>query len=374
MRKVDKRKLNIQSSVLLLVMYVAGSVWLMTNELRSFSAQAKFAGSLEHLVSRLHNSMMPVELDHVLNGISSLAGEIGSIDTGLGDREFDSLNARANSYLQSGVIEAAVDWRLLMEHLQDNDIYSVRVALQGLSATVAEYHERRFVRIIGVFLALWLGAAVLVSWFFRAFLIGSSKEQEVQSESMNSGVELPSSALAVAIHEVSHVESIRSGHDYILELKGDDLLKVTDLSYPLIESSVCEMVRNAIIHGGRASAIRESAGKPSTIKIFIGVEMLDNHCLITVADDGEGIDEMHVLQHAVAQNILNAEMVKTLDKGMGVKLILVDGFSDIELNRTGPLKSNSLASIREAVETVGGSVSLRNRPTVFCEFKLKLPL
>ena len=148
---------------------------------------------------------------------------------------------------------------------------------------------------------------------------------------------------------------------------------IRDSRYALVEAAVCQLVKNAIKHGGRTPAQRESFGKPSSLKVFVGIQTVGDTFQITVADDGEGIDEERVVLQALEQELIIKDQLEQLSKGDGVKLILLEGFSQATQPKSSRLSCISLYQIQQQLRLVGGELSLRNRPGVFCEFNLVLP-
>ncbi len=349
-------------SLLLLLAYLVGFAWLGSKTIRAFSAESEFVGVVKNLPSRFHEPMNFYEIENLIQTIEELSAGPSSAQ-GL-------LNIpRLDDYIEGDLF----DVNALVALLKDSRLRLAQSQLVELSVRVTEVHNKNLTKLILYFFIGLVGCYAIASVVAHCYGRVKFIEHTVGGKSVGPEEVEASSPLAVAIDNTSHIESVKSGHGYVLELKGDDRLSVTDPNYPLIEASICEMVSNSIVHGGRASAVREAAGKPATLKVFVGVAREGSDWVVTIADDGEGIDEMETVQHAVSKQLVSDTTIKGLDTGHGVKLILLEGFSDVRPNKGGPLKSNSLASIRESVQAVGGSVSLRNRPTVFCEFKLKIP-
>ncbi len=358
------------ASVLLLVAYLLVFGWLGSKQLNEFSDDAQLVGVLNALPGRIHDPMSAYGRNHLIASLRELGSN--------GEKPIHDLPATQS-------IAQYIDYDItgIVALLEDSQLREAHLQLQSLAGLAADEYAKKRSTVLNLLSLGLLGSfllSMLCVWCFRRAEAKSiqplfaAAEGAKKSSQAGAGVAAePTSPLAVAIQDISHKQSIKSGHDYVLELKGDDLLSVTDHHYPLIEASICEMVTNAIVHGGRASATRIADGKPATIKVFVGLSKDDNGWVITVADDGEGIDEMESMQHALAKQLITNDTIKQLEPGHGVKLILLEGFSNAKNNKGGSLKSNTLSGIREAVMAVGGKVSLRNRPGVFCEFKLKLP-
>lgn len=356
---MNKRILFRAISVLLLIGYLLGFALLGIEKLKAFTHETEFVGVIINLPSRFHQPMSFYELEHLTKTVSELNSGPVSAQGVQGLSYIPNLT----EYLGDQPSNVST----VISSLEKSQLRLAQSQLVELSVRVSEAHARNQTLLILKFIAGLIGCfllSVLTVYSFRRPIVNDIKQPLFE----------PSSALAVALKDIGMQQSIKHGHDYVLELKGDDLLKVTDKHYSLIESVVCEMVSNSVAHGGRASAIRLAADKPSTIKVFVGIEKLDEKWKITVADDGEGLDEVAVMRQALAKQIVGEQALKGLEVGHGIKLILLDGYSDAKTNASGPLKQNSLACIRETVQGLGGAVSLRNRPSVFCEFTITLPL
>lgn len=363
---VNKKIMLKITSIVLLVVYFVCFVGLGASKLQEFSHDAKYAGVVMDLPNRIHEPMSSYGRNHLIESLRGLNF------TSSGDTE-GYRRPSLNSYLGS----KSFDLQAVIDQLDDRQLREASVLLEKLAVAADQAYKDKYKALLIWFgiglLGLLLVFALVLYSFRNHFAAVSGAMSSAKGKSVAADNDKPVSALAVAIQDISHKFSIQSGHDYELELKGDDLLKVTDTHYPLIEASICEMVTNAIVHGGRASATRIADGKPATVKVFVGISKDDGQWSIIVADDGEGIDEMQTMQHALAKQLVTEETIKELKPGHGVKMILLEGFSEAKENKSGPLKSNTLSAIREAMMKVGGSVSLRNRPGAFCEFKLKLP-
>ena len=74
-----------------------------------------------------------------------------------------------------------------------------------------------------------------------------------------------------------------------LDLVGEE----TDLDKNLVEAladPLVHLVRNSVDHGIELPAVREAAGKPRTGKIVLSAEQEGDHILLSITDDGGGMD------------------------------------------------------------------------------------
>lgn len=99
-----------------------------------------------------------------------------------------------------------------------------------------------------------------------------------------------------------------------------DKLIVEDLSDPLMH-----MIRNAIDHGIETPAERRACGKPEQGCIALTASQKGNHVVISVQDDGRGIDPEKVRRKAVQKGLIHDGVAITREEVF--QLLLAPGFS-----------------------------------------------
>lgn len=120
-----------------------------------------------------------------------------------------------------------------------------------------------------------------------------------------------------------------AGKDIRLQITGADTeldkLIVEELSDPLMH-----VIRNAIDHGIERPEARLAAGKSETGTIGISAEQRGNHVLITVEDDGAGLDERRLVQAAVARGAIDPVQAENLSQREIFNLMFLPGVSTKE--------------------------------------------
>ncbi|RKH45573.1 chemotaxis protein CheA [Corallococcus sp. AB050B] len=101
-----------------------------------------------------------------------------------------------------------------------------------------------------------------------------------------------------------------------------DKLIVEELSDPLMH-----LIRNAIDHGAEGPESRLSAGKPRRAVVRLRAEQKGNHVVISVSDDGSGIDEVRVREVALARGLVTPPQVSEMTRRELLNLIFLPGFS-----------------------------------------------
>jgi chemotaxis protein histidine kinase CheA/ActR/RegA family two-component response regulator len=155
-----------------------------------------------------------------------------------------------------------------------------------------------------------------------------------------------------------------------LVLSGD-----AEVPGPVIERlmpAVEHILRNAIAHGIEPSG--ERGVKPSTGKVSVTVNRSasGSDLLISVKDDGRGVDHDAVLERARARGVIAG-----IDPAMGEsrihELLFTPGFSTAAAVTELAGRGVGLDVVKTAIAELGGTVSIRSRKGEGTEFVLRVP-
>ena len=114
--------------------------------------------------------------------------------------------------------------------------------------------------------------------------------------------------------------------EVMLELQGEE----TDLDKNLVEAladPLVHLVRNAVDHGIESPEKREKAGKSRAGKIVLAAEQEGDHILLSITDDGGGMDVEILRQKAVEKGLLDTDAAARLSDTECFNLIFLPGFS-----------------------------------------------
>jgi two-component system chemotaxis sensor kinase CheA len=111
-----------------------------------------------------------------------------------------------------------------------------------------------------------------------------------------------------------------------LVMVGED----TDLDKNLVEAladPLVHLVRNSVDHGIELPAVRAKTGKETTGKIILAAQQEGDHILLSITDDGAGMDADKLRAIAVSKGLMDEEASKRLSDVEAFNLILAPGFS-----------------------------------------------
>jgi two-component system, chemotaxis family, sensor kinase CheA len=162
-----------------------------------------------------------------------------------------------------------------------------------------------------------------------------------------------------------------TGKEIELILEGEstriDKAIIDEIGEPLVH-----LVRNSVDHGIEPPAERVANGKTPTGTILLSATQESNHVLITIMDDGAGIDAATVRTKAVERGLLKAD--ESLSDRDVVQLIFSQGFSTRESITEVSGRGVGLDVVLKSIERLNGLVEVETVPGVGTKFIIQLPL
>lgn len=180
-------------------------------------------------------------------------------------------------------------------------------------------------------------------------------------------IEVIFSRLGRVVRDLSH----ELGKDVRLETEGAD----TELDKTVIErlsDPLVHLVRNAVDHGIETPEAREAAGKPRRGRVMLKAVHTGPHVLITISDDGCGIDRETVRSKAVEKGLVDRSA--ELSHADINKLIFLPGFSTAENVTSVSGRGVGLDVVKKAIEGLRGSIDVTSTKGRGTTITLKLPL
>ena len=141
-----------------------------------------------------------------------------------------------------------------------------------------------------------------------------------------------------------------------------------------LRDPLLHLIRNAIDHGIETPAERESAGKPATAHLALRAERGGNVVVITVSDDGRGIDVAAVRTQAVRLGLLSTAQAEGLAGPEVFELLFRSGLSTRTETSEVSGRGLGLAIVRQAVERLRGQVVVQRSDAQGTVFRLSVPL
>ena len=158
-----------------------------------------------------------------------------------------------------------------------------------------------------------------------------------------------------------------------LELRGED----TDLDKNLVEAladPLVHLVRNSVDHGIEQPDEREQAGKPRLGKILLAAEQEGDHILLTIADDGKGMDAEFLRRKVIEKGLMDKESASRLDDHGCYNLIFMAGFSTKEAISDVSGRGVGMDVVKTRIAQLNGSVEIDSAMGRGTTMRIKVPL
>lgn len=194
--------------------------------------------------------------------------------------------------------------------------------------------------------------------------------REIQESSMAIRAQPISSVFSRVPRIVRELEA-DTGKQVNLLMSGES----TELDTTVIErlgEPLTHLIRNAIDHGIEHTDVRLAAGKSAKGNLHLAAEQRSGRIVISLSDDGKGIDRDAVMKRAVERALVK-EGTQLSNEEID-SLILTPGFSTATTVSNVSGRGVGMDVVSQNVKELGGKVSIESRPGSGCTFTLTLPL
>ena len=158
-----------------------------------------------------------------------------------------------------------------------------------------------------------------------------------------------------------------------LEISGREL----QLDRSVLDSfadPLTHLIRNALDHGLESPAEREAAGKPRVGVLRLGAVERSGEVILSVEDDGRGIDLARIAESAVGKGLVSAARAPYLSRRATLDLLFQPGFSTRDEVTTLSGRGVGLDVVRTNIQKLGGTVEAEGSPGRGALFTARIPL
>lgn len=183
---------------------------------------------------------------------------------------------------------------------------------------------------------------------------------------------LPISATFHKMHRIVRDMCKKLDKDVQLELMGEE----TEVDKNIIEhisDPLMHLIRNSIDHGIETTSERLKKGKLQTGTIILSAQNAGSDVVITVRDDGKGLDREKILERAKTHGLIYKSEDEMSDKEI-YSLIFLPGFSTKDSVSEFSGRGVGMDVVVKNIEMVGGSVSVDSAIDAGTTIILKIPL
>ena len=141
----------------------------------------------------------------------------------------------------------------------------------------------------------------------------------------------------------------------------------------IIGDPFLHMIRNSMDHAIEPPEERLALGKPEHGQITISAKNAGGEIVITIADDGRGLDKAGILRKARENGLLTKAEEEYTEKEI-YHMIMLPGFStNVEVTEFSG-RGVGMDVVRKNIERVGGTLSIESTPGEGSTFTISIPL
>ncbi|WP_347904788.1 chemotaxis protein CheA [Pseudomonas purpurea] len=158
-----------------------------------------------------------------------------------------------------------------------------------------------------------------------------------------------------------------------LELVGEE----TDLDKNLVEAladPLVHLVRNAVDHGIESPEEREASGKSRGGKVILAAEQEGDHILLSISDDGKGMDPNVLRAIAVKRGVMDKDAADRLSDTECYNLIFAPGFSTKTEISDVSGRGVGMDVVKTKISQLNGSINIYSTKGQGSKIVIKVPL
>ncbi len=158
-----------------------------------------------------------------------------------------------------------------------------------------------------------------------------------------------------------------------LIMKGED----SELDRSIVNrigDPLIHLIRNAIDHGIESDEERIKKGKPRQGTITLSSYHEGGYVVITISDDGNGINSKDVLNTAIEKGLVSKEESERINEKEILEYIFTPGFSTSKTVTDISGRGVGMDAVKKAVNDMKGIISIDTKEDRGTQFTIKLPL
>ncbi len=144
---------------------------------------------------------------------------------------------------------------------------------------------------------------------------------------------------------------------------------IEEINDPLIH-----LIRNSVDHGIESGEERLKAGKPERATIKLTARHEQGRIILTVEDDGKGIDPQKIRAVAIGKGIISEVDANALSDDEAINLIFSSGFSTARVVNDVSGRGVGLDIVRNNIQRLNGTVMVETEMGKGTRFMVTLPL
>ncbi len=184
---------------------------------------------------------------------------------------------------------------------------------------------------------------------------------------------LPIGSMFNRFPRMVHDMSQKVGKSVNLVVHGED----TEMDRSMLDTiydPLIHLIRNSVDHGIEAPQDRRASGKSETGTVTLTARHEQGRIIVTVADDGRGIDGEKLREKALQKGLISLEEAATLTAAQSMDLMFLAGLSTVEKATEFSGRGVGLDIVKTNIQRVNGTIQVESHPGQGTQFQIILPL
>jgi chemotaxis protein histidine kinase CheA/ActR/RegA family two-component response regulator len=181
---------------------------------------------------------------------------------------------------------------------------------------------------------------------------------------------VPISNMAPRLYRAARAVALKQGKDVEFLLEGQTT-EVDRTVFEEIGGPLLHLVRNAVNHAIEKPKVRIQKGKLPAGQVTLSASYEGNQIVITVRDDGTGLDRESIRQTAIIRGLIRPD--QQLSENDVVSLIFHPGFSTAEVLSEESGRGVGLDVVRDSVSRLRGTLMVESTPNQGTAFTMTFP-
>ncbi|MGC8822238.1 MAG: chemotaxis protein CheA [Desulfurella sp.] len=151
----------------------------------------------------------------------------------------------------------------------------------------------------------------------------------------------------------------------------------TELDKSIVEEinePFVHLIRNAIDHGIESPSERIQKGKNKIGTLKLSASQEGNHIVISVEDDGRGMDKEKIKQKAIENGIITEQEASLMSENDIFNLVFLPGFSTANQVSSISGRGVGMDVVKTNIEKLNGIITIKSQPNIGTKIIIKIPL
>ncbi len=148
----------------------------------------------------------------------------------------------------------------------------------------------------------------------------------------------------------------------------DHQIKADREFWNAIHEILNHVLKNAVIHGLEEPDQRTESGKEATGKVTVELNEDAMHILLTVSDDGRGINVGKIADKALEEGLITQERHQSMDEDEKLSLLFLQGVSTVTSLDDNAGRGVGMNAVQEAIHQLQGECQIQNEPGSGCSY------